>query len=87
MGHKINRLDPDSLRGRIRSVERYVWVRLPDAKVETSLMGKRVVFCAWTSEWKVRASIDRKVIEREDIDPIELASAIVLEMKTAISLE
>lgn len=87
-GIKKTKLDADLLWARIRTVERCVWAKLPDARVGSSLigMGKRVAFCAWTCDWKVRASMSTAALELEEpFDPDEIASAITKEMRKKIS--
>lgn len=84
MDHKKTKLDADMLWARIRSVERFVWAKLPDASVGSSQMGKRVVFCAWTKDWRVRASMNLAAFGLEPFDPDEIASALAAEMRMAI---
>lgn len=70
---------------RIRSVERFIWAKLPDARVGSSQMGKRVVFCARTKDWRVSAGVDATGLTREPFDPDFIASIIVEEMRKALS--
>lgn len=70
---------------RVRSIEHFIWVCMPEFSVKSAIKKDRVTFYVKSETWKTRASFYiEPLLALDYFDPEAVAEALITKMKKAM---